>query len=123
MSMGAWCLLHPSSVISLSLRPAYAIISPTTELIMRCFGAQAMTAGLLLGVSPMDERSFTSFGAAMLPYLAFNVWFCLGPGRSVFTNWLFMDFVGNIVFGLGSVYCVKLLREQRESEEKHGKSQ
>lgn len=90
---------------------------------MRCFGAQAMTAGLLLGVSPMDERSFTNFGLAMIPYVAFNAWFGIGPGRGVFTKWLFMDFVGNVFFGLGSAYCVKLLREQRESNEKVGKAQ
>ena len=82
-----------------------------------------MTAGLLLGVSPMDEWGFTSFGLAMIPYLAFNIWFIVGPGRGVFTEWLFMDFVGNIFFGLGSAYCVKLLREQRETKEKAGKAQ
>lgn len=85
---------------------------------MRCFGAQAMTVGLLLGVSPMDERSFTSFALAMIPYLMFNAWFGVGPGRGVFTRWLFMDFVGNVFFGLGSAYCVKLLREQREKGRK-----
>lgn len=88
---------------------------------MRCFGAQAMTSGLLLGVSPMDERSFTAFGVAMLPYLMFNAWFLAGPGRGVFTNWLFMDLVGNVVFAVGSGYCVKLLREARlEGEGKKG---
>lgn len=85
---------------------------------MRCFGAQAMTSGMLLGVSPMDERSFASFGLAMVPYLMFNGWFIVGPGRGVFTRWLFMDLVGNVFFGLGSAYCFKLLREQREKEEK-----
>ena len=84
---------------------------------MRCFGAQAMTTGLLLGVSPMNEGSFTFFGLAMIPYLMFNAWFLIGPGRGVFTKLLLMDFVGNVVFGAGSAYCVKLLREQREEEE------
>ena len=79
-----------------------------------------MTAGLLLGVSPMDALSFASFGYARIPYLAFNAWFVLGPGPGVLTKWLIMDFVGNIFFGLGSAYCVKLLKEQRE---KGGKSQ
>lgn len=73
-----------------------------------------MTAGLLLGTSPMDERSFASFGLAMIPYVAFNAWFGVGPGRGVFTKWLAMDFVGNVFFALGSAYCAKLLREARE---------
>jgi hypothetical protein len=67
-SMGAWqvflpclwvinpddrprCLLHPSSVIVLGPAPQYALTNRTTSLLMRCFGAQAMTAGLLLGTS------------------------------------------------------------------------
>lgn len=116
--MGAWCLLHPSSVIQLSLTPTYAIVNRTTELLMRCFGAQAMTAGLLLGMSPMDERSFSAFGLAMIPFVAFNAYFLAGPGRGVFTKWLFMDFVGNVSFGVGSAWCVKLLREKREKATK-----
>ena len=76
-----------------------------------------MTTGLLLGVAPMDERSFTAFGAAMVPYLMFNAYFGVGPGRGVFTKWLLRDFVGNVVFAVGSGYCVKLLREGREKGE------
>ncbi|CAI4218828.1 unnamed protein product [Parascedosporium putredinis] len=82
-SMGAWCLIHPTSVIALSLSPAYAVQSATTALLMRCFGAQAMTAGLLLGTSSLDERGFTCFGLAMIPYLFFNAWYLAGPGRSL----------------------------------------
>lgn len=85
---------------------------------MRCFGAQAMTVGLLLGTAPMNEYSFTAFGIAMVPYLAFNAWFGIGPGRGVFTPVLALDFVGNVFFGLGSIYCAKLLREQREADSK-----
>jgi hypothetical protein len=54
----------------------------------------------------------------MIPYVAFKAWFGIGPGRGVFTKWLFMDFIGNVFFGLGSAYCVKLIREQREREAK-----
>ena len=85
---------------------------------MRCFGAQAMTAGLLLGTAPMDERSFASFGLAMIPFLGFNAYFIVGPGREVFTKWLLMDLVGNLFFGLGSAFCAKVLREQKVNEGK-----
>ncbi len=89
---------------------------------MQCFGAQAMTAGLLLGTADMTERSFAYFGLAMIPYVAFNCWFGLGPGRNIFTPLIWMDFVGNCFFGLGSAYCVRLLREQREEDEKAAKA-
>ncbi|KAK1763717.1 hypothetical protein QBC33DRAFT_549014 [Phialemonium atrogriseum] len=110
--MGAWCLFHPSSVISLALTPTYAAFDPTTSLFCRCFGAQAMTCGLLLGTSDMTVNSFVAFGLAMIPYIGFNAWFGIGPGKGVFTRWLWMDFIGNMVFGLGSMYCAKLLVEE-----------
>lgn len=116
--MGVLVIFDPATIIKLSLTPSYAIVNRTTQLMMRCFAAQAMTSELLLGVSPMDERSFISFGLAMIPYIMFNGWFLVGPGRGVFTNWLLADFVGNVFFGLGSTHCAKLLREHRENNVK-----
>lgn len=116
-TMSLWVLIHPSSVLSLSLTPTYAIINRTTLLLFRCFGAQALTTGLLLGTAPMDERSFTYFGLAMIPYLMFNAWFLAGPGKGVFTGWLWMDCIGNVVFAAGSAWCAKLLKEDREENE------
>jgi hypothetical protein len=81
---------------------------------MRCFGAQAMTSGLLLGVSDMTAGSFTAFGFAMMPYLGFNAWFGIGPGRGVFTKWLWMDFIGNIVFLGGSLFAAKSLKDEND---------
>lgn len=63
---------------------------------MRCFGAQAATSGLLLGVSEPTEQKFTMFALAMIPYFGFNAWFLAGPGRDVFTSWLWLDVVGNV---------------------------
>jgi hypothetical protein len=83
---------------------------------MRCFGAQAMTAGLLLGSSNMTVASFTAFGVSMIPYLVFNAWFIIGPGRGFFTNWLWMDFVGNMVFLSGSLFAAKLLKDDEEEQ-------
>jgi hypothetical protein len=54
----------------------------------------------------------------MILYVAFNAGFGIGPGRGAFTEWLFMDFIGTVFFGLGSAYCVKLIQEQREREAK-----
>ncbi|KAH7355406.1 hypothetical protein BKA65DRAFT_498348 [Rhexocercosporidium sp. MPI-PUGE-AT-0058] len=111
-SAGAWYLPPLSRpFLRLSLAPAFFNQAYTTQLLMQCFGAQAMTVGLLLGVSDMTVKSFTCFGLAMVPYLGFNVWFLGGPGRGVFSRWLWADFVGNIVFFGGSLVAAKLLRD------------
>jgi hypothetical protein len=73
-----------------------------------------MTTGLLLGVSDMTARSFTAFGLAMIPYLGFNAWFGIGPGRGMFTKWLWMDFIGNVVFLSGSLVAAKLLADEND---------
>lgn len=83
---------------------------------MRCFGAQAMTTGLLLGISDMTVRSFTAFGLAMIPYLGFNAWFGIGPGRGMFTKLLWMDFAGNVVFLSGSLVAAIMLRNEEVAE-------
>lgn len=69
----------------------------------------------------MSQRSFTVFGLAMTPYVAFNLWFGFGPGRGMFTPWLWLDFIGNMIFGLGSLYCAKLLKEDDDDDFKKDK--
>lgn len=115
-AMGAWCVLAPASVITLSLTSTFARVDATTMLLMQCFGAQAVTTGLLLGTATMTAASFKAFGLAMLPYLGFNVWFGVGPGKGMFTPVLGLDFVGNIVFALGSAWCVRLLEEREKGQ-------
>lgn len=83
---------------------------------MRCFGAQAMISGLLLGVAPMNARSFNAFALAMMPFLGFNAWFIVGPGREMFTNWLLMDLVGNVFYAVGSAYCARVLEGEGKEE-------
>ena len=73
-----------------------------------------MTSGLLLAVSDMTVTSFTAFGLAMVPYLGFNAWFIVGPGKGLFTNWLWMDLIGNVTFLSGSFLAAKLLRDVEE---------
>ena len=77
-----------------------------------------MATGLLLAASTMTARSFTAIGLAMIPYLGFNAWFGIGPGRGMFTKWLWMDFIGNMVFLSGSLVAVKLLRDDEEEKKK-----
>ena len=118
----ARCLLHPSSVITLGFTPPYAAMCNwTTSLMMRCFGAQAMTCGLLLGTSTMTASSFRAFGLAMIPFLFYNFWFSgVGPAPGVLTSLLALEVLGNLFFCLGSLYCARLLREV-ELERKVGK--
>ncbi|KAL4874461.1 hypothetical protein BJY04DRAFT_203928 [Aspergillus karnatakaensis] len=109
--LGAWCLLHPSSVITLSFRAPYKSLDYTSQLLMQFFGAQALTTGLLLGVSNMDRFGFLMFGVAMVPYMMFDLWYGIGPGRElgVFTGWLWVDFVATVGFCAGAGGCVWLL--------------
>lgn len=115
------CLLFPSTVIGLSLVPKYATTEYTPTLLMRCFGAQATTCGVLLGTANMTPKSFVAFGLAMIPYLGFNYWFGVGPGKGVFTSLLWLDFVGNVTFCAGSFYCAWLLGRDEEEVEGGGR--
>ena len=121
-------LIHPASVLALGLTPPYlAMCNATTTLFARCFGAQAMTCGLVLGTAEnLGERGFRAFALAMVPYLvAFNFWFSAwGPRKGMVTSLIWLDFVGNVGFLGGSWYCAKLLgeeRREREANEKKGK--
>ncbi|KAL2195214.1 hypothetical protein P885DRAFT_62455 [Corynascus similis CBS 632.67] len=120
--LGAWCLLHPYSVIALGFTPEYAAESSViTYLTTRCFGAQAMTCGLVLGTSDMTAFSFTAFGLAMIPYIGWNFWFGIGPARGMVTNLMWLDFVGNVFFLGGSLWCAKVLKEEKGGESGHAK--
>ena len=77
-----------------------------------------MTSGLLLGVSNLTARGFALFGLSMIPYLGFNAWFLVGPGKGVFTEWLWLDLVGNVVFLSGSLFVAKIMREEERAKDK-----
>lgn len=98
----------------MSIVPEYAVVNRLSSLAMQCFGAQAMTCGLVLGTSTMTSKSFSVFAGAMVPYIGFNFWFGVGPGKGLFTKWLWLDFVGNVFFLVGSLYCSTLLKEQED---------
>jgi ABC-type multidrug transport system permease subunit len=69
----------------------------------------------------MTPFSFTAFGLAMIPYMVWNFWFGIGPARGMLTNYIWLDFVGNAFFGLGSLYCAKLLKEEEQEKSMKGK--
>jgi hypothetical protein len=111
------CLFHPYSVVALGFTPKYvAMANETTHLFVRCWGAQAMTCGLVLGTSQMTAFSFKVFGLAMIPYIVgFNFWFSdIGPAKGMINSWMWVDFIGNMFFMLGSLWCSKVLKEEEE---------
>lgn len=95
VSLGGWCLLAPSQVEALVLRPEYVVGNASSALLMGCFGAQAVLAGLAIFASRFTARTFLVFGlAASLPFFGFNYYFYFV--REMFTAWMLLDFAGNV---------------------------
>ena len=67
----------------------------------------------------MTASSFTKFGLAMIPYIVvFNFWYGgFGPGRGMFTSFMWLDLLGNLFFMGGSFYSAWLLKGVEEEGE------
>lgn len=70
--LGGWCLLAPASVLMLTIRPEYHADAPIVPLLVRCFGAQAVLAGIFAAFSRFERRTFLAFGVALLPFFVFD---------------------------------------------------
>lgn len=93
--LGGWCLLFPGMVERLGLRPEHLIDTTASNVLMGCFGAQAMLCGLLILLCRFDRRAFLVFGlAGSLPFFVFNVYFTLV--EPVFTSLMLIDVAGNV---------------------------
>ena len=92
--LGAWCLIFPQMVERLGFTPEYYEGTPTTALMMGCFGAQAMLAGLFAFFSRFTRTTFLVYGIALLPFFWFNYWFVFVV--PMFTRWMALDFVANV---------------------------
>ena len=94
VSLGGWCLLFPQMVEGLVFRPAYQEMSATCAVLMACFGAQAMLAGVVIASSEFTARTFLVFGLlGSIPFFMFNAYFYFVI--PMFTDWMLLDFVGN----------------------------
>ena len=93
--LGAWSLVAPQSVLSLGLRPEYQSADPIVELLMACFGAQAVLAGLFAAFSLFTRRTFMVFAIALLPFFVFDYWFY--AVEPMLTEIGLLDVVGNII--------------------------
>jgi hypothetical protein len=96
--LGAWCLLHPTSVEQLSFRPEFQHLSGTSALMIGCFGAQAILSGLFATLSRFTRWTFLGYGLALLPFFLFNYYFVFVV--PMFTAWMALDFAAN-AFMLG----------------------
>lgn len=99
--LGGWCLLLPGTVERLALRPEFYIGNHTSELLISCFGAQAMLVGTVIWTSRFLPQTFVVFGLlASLPFFIFNGYFYFV--ERVFTEWMLLDFAGNVsILALG----------------------
>lgn len=94
--LGGWCVLSPASVIALGIRPAFQSDAPIVPVLMACFGAQALIAGLFAATSRFTRLTFLAYGIGLLPFIVFDAWFYavkpilteLGAGG---------DFIGNLI--------------------------
>ena len=74
-TLGGWCLLFPQSVLNLAIQPGYRSEAPIVPILVGCFGAQAMIAGLFAAFSRFTATTFVAFGIGLLPFFAFDYWF------------------------------------------------
>lgn len=108
--LGGWCLVSPSSVVALCIRPAWRSSAPLVPFLVGGFGAQALIAGLFAAFSRFTATTFAAYGLALLPFFAFDYWFfAVTP---VLTPLGLLDAVGNAAM---LVLCIAGWRAAREA--------
>jgi hypothetical protein len=93
--LGGWCLVSPSSVMALTIRPEFRTEHPTALLALGAFGAQAMIAGLFAAFSRFTRTTFLAYGIGLLPFFVFDYWFYVVT--PMFTPLGMLDAVGNVI--------------------------
>ncbi|HEX5776253.1 MAG TPA: hypothetical protein VFX95_06195 [Caulobacteraceae bacterium] len=93
--LGGWCLVSPSSVMALTITPAYQSDAPIVPILVGAFGAQALIAGLFAAFSRFTKATFLAYGVALLPFFVFNYWFFVVD--PMLTALGMLDAVGNVV--------------------------
>jgi hypothetical protein len=92
--LGGWCLVAPASVLALTIRPEYQASAAIVPLLVRCFGAQAVLAGIFAALSRFERITFLVYGVALLPFFAFDYWaYAVVP---ILTPLGLLDAVGNV---------------------------
>lgn len=117
LGLGGWALLFPTTVERLVLAPDHYIGTPASNVLLACFGAQAVLAGLVIWFSRFQPITFLVFGiAGSLPFFVFNFYFVFVV--EMFTRWMILDFIGNLaIFGLCMFGYKQLKSKQAKGQE------
>lgn len=95
LSLGLWALVFPRSVEMFVLAPDHFIGTTASAVLIGCFGAQAILCAILIFNTLFTARTFLIFGlVGSIPFFLFNYYFVfVAP---IFTNWMLLDFAGNV---------------------------
>ena len=88
-------MLFPATVEQLVFRPEHAMGTAAAHLILARFGSQAVLGGTVMWFSRFRPITFLVFGiVGSVPFFVFNYYFVFVV--EMFTNWMLLDFAGNI---------------------------
>ena len=109
-------MLAPGDVEQLGLRPELVTGSLATKILIGCFGAQAMLCGVVIATSRFTPATFLIFGlAGSVPFFGFNYYFYFVA--EVFSDWMLLDFIGNLgILICGVVGAALRRRELRQGQ-------
>jgi hypothetical protein len=93
--LGGWCLVSPSSVMALTITPAYQSNAPIVPILVGAFGAQALIAGTFAAFSRFTKATFLAYGIGLLPFFVFNYWFYVVD--PMLTPLGLLDAAGNVI--------------------------
>jgi len=94
IGLGGWCLLMPGMVADLCLTPRWRGDDPVIPILVGCFGAQAVLAGLFAAFARFTRQTFLVYGIALLPFFGFDYWFYFV--EPVFNEFILLDAAGNV---------------------------
>ena len=109
--LGLWALVFPTMVERLVLTPIHFIGSASSAVLIGSFGAQAVLCSILILSTTFTARTFLLFGlVGSLPFFAFNYYFVFVV--PIFTDWMLLDFVGNVCILLCGVVGWRMKRKE-----------
>jgi len=93
--LGGWCLVLPSTVLDLAIRPEWRSDDPIVPVLVAAFGAQALIAGLFAATARFTRTTFALYGATLLPFFLFDYYFY--AVEPMLTEIGLLDALGNIL--------------------------
>lgn len=93
--LGGWCLVSPSTVLDLAIRPEWRSDDPIVPILVAAFGAQALIAGLFAATARFTRTTFALYGAALLPFFLFDYYYY--AVEPMLTGIGLLDAAGNVL--------------------------